>query len=262
MMSNETPMIKQRYFDGHLPRLKPIDEHRIVDKQPVQTQPKLRTSSLFPPISQNTTSKSTMTNNIPESPITYTPAVREAAQRFLLRNNSSSLSSGSSPSYITSSISSKRTTLYDHIQSRIKTGLPRKESTIRKEMDIHRLEPTNSLNWHLLKQVLEQDTQIRAHTKRMQFNSGVTYRKQLITLGNLVRSKIKSHITSVMGYGEERYKIVVQLTVFPTTISGLHVASRCLWDTSTDNSITIKMQGVDCNILIVVFLCYTDLGVI
>ena len=57
-------------------------------------------------------------------------------------------------------------------------------------------------------------------------------------------------------------RVVVHLTVFPTKAVGLHVASRCLWDIHTDNSITIKMQGVDCNFLIVIFLCYTELGAI
>jgi ABC-type xylose transport system permease subunit len=65
-----------------------------------------------------------------------------------------------------------------------------------------------------------------------------------------------------MGSGEERYKIVVHLTVFQSKATGLYIASRCLWNTHTDNSVTLRMYGVDCDILIVVFLCYTDLGAI
>jgi hypothetical protein len=253
--ANETLLAKQHFFDNHLPRLKPIGEHGIADKDSLQRQPKLRSSSILPPVSQNFAAGSTITNstvNSPPSSVTYTSTVREAALRFITRNNP--------PSQIANNNRLKRVSLYDHIQPKIDTGLPRTESIARTENDTYRLGPVRPIIWRLLKQELEQDTQIRAHSKRIQFNSGVTYAKQLTTLGDLVRTKTRSHISAVMGYGEERYKMVVHLTVFQTIAAGLHIASRCLWNTFTDNSITIKMQGVDCDILIVIFLCYTDLG--
>jgi hypothetical protein len=163
---------------------------------------------------------------------------------------------------VTHSSYPRRSTLYDHIQAKIDTGLPRTDSKEPLESHTHQLEPLRPVNWSALKQEIEQDIHIRAHSKRLQFNSGITYAIQLTTLGNLVRSKIKSHLSSTTGSGDERYKIVVHLTVFPTIAAGLHVASRCLWDTRTDNSITIKIQGVDCDILIVAFLCYTNPGAI
>ncbi|CAF4653173.1 unnamed protein product, partial [Rotaria magnacalcarata] len=75
-------------------------------------------------------------------------------------------------------------------------------------------------------------------------------------------SKVKHYLSSTIGGSAQRYKIVVHLTVFQKIPAGLHVASRCLWDTRTDNSVTIKMQGVDCDILVVVFLCHTDVRAI
>jgi hypothetical protein len=263
MTSSETSMIKQRFFDEHLPRLKPIGEHGSTDKQELLKQPKLRSSSLLPPITHSVVSESTVANSTIESPpssVTYTSTVHEAAHRFLLRHSLSKISPETSSTQMTNAIRQKRTSLYGHIQSKIDTGLPRTESMTRNEPDTYQLGPIRPLNWRVLKHDVEQDTQIRAHAKRIQFNSGVTYKTQLTGLGNLVRSKVKSHITSVMGPGYERYKIVVHLTVYQTAVAGLHVASRCLWNTITDNSITFKMQGVDCNILIVVFCCYTDLG--
>ena len=142
--------------------------------------------------------------------------------------------------HVTHSAHPKRNTLYSHIQAKIDTGLPRTNSINRIEPDTHQLEPLRPVNWCVLKHEIEHDLHIRAHTKRMQFNSGILYATQLTTLGNLVRSKVKSHLSSATGSGDERYKIVVHLTIFPTTAAGLHVASRCLWNTHTDNSITIK----------------------
>jgi len=265
MTSEETPTIKQRYFNEQLSRLKPIDKNPMTNNQFVQKQPPLRNPSIFPPIPQNLPLGTTKINSPLESPkssVTFNSTVREAARPSLTRNNLPSLSPRSSFSQIGHNALPKRSTRYDHIPSKINTGLLRLEGINRIDEDTYQLGPSRPLNWSLLKQELEHDTQIRAQAKRIQFNSGVTYTTQLTKLSNLVRTKIKSHIASVMNSGEERYKIVVQLSVFPTVASGLHIASRCLWNTITDNSITLRMQGVDCNLLIVAFLCYTDLGVI
>jgi hypothetical protein len=269
LMHDDTKLIKQRFYESHLPRIKPVVEHGIATKQLSPRQPKRRSSTFFPPITRNVQFGSTVSNGPLASPtpntesssstITYNSAVHDAAQRFILRNNMAKFSPELS-SVNVSNLFQRRKTIYDHIPAKIDTGLPRTDSLHPPESDTHQLEPIRRVNWSKLKHELEQDIPIRAHAKRIQFNSNITYATQLTTLGNILRLKVKSHLSSPTGSGDERYKIVVHLTVFPATAAGLHVASRCLWDTRTDNSITIKMQGVDCNILIVVFLCYTELG--
>jgi hypothetical protein len=260
MTSNETLMIKQRFLNEHLPRLKPLDENGIINKRLLQKQPKLRSSSIIPPIPQNIAAGTTMTNSPVGSSITHNSTFREAVRYSIIRNNLPSLSPRSSFLQISHNALPRRSTRYDHIPSRIYTGLPRIDNMARTDGDTYQLGPTHPIDWQLLKQELEQDTQIRAQAKRIHFNSGVTYMTQLTTLSDLIRSKVKAHVSSIMGFGKERYKIVVQLNAFQKTFSGLHIASRCLWNILTDNSITIKMQGVDCDLLIIVFLCYTDLG--
>jgi hypothetical protein len=239
-MHNDTKMIKQRLFDTPLPRLKPNGEHWVRAKRALPHQCKRHISTVLPMITRSTSSRSTLTidplispsTNVETSPPihTYDLTVHEAAQRLILRNNMAQLSQEPSSVHVTHSA--------------------------------HQLEPIRTVNWYGLKYEIEHDIHIRAHTKRIQFNSGILYSTQIATLGNLIRSKVKCHLSSATGSGDGRYKIVVHLTVYPTTAAGLHVASRCLWDANTDNSITIKMQGVDCDILIIVFLCYTDLGAI
>ncbi|CAF0881687.1 unnamed protein product [Adineta ricciae] len=265
MTSNETTVIKPLVLDEHLSRLKPIDEQRgLADKQILQVQPKLHSSSLFPPIARAAPPKSMVTSRNMESlasSIVGGLIGREGFLRSVSRNNTSSITSGSPRLQTGINTRPKRTSLYDHVGPKINTGLAiRTESLTRAETDSHRLGPIRPINWRLLKQELERDLEIRAQTKRLQFNSGIIYAQQLATLGDLVRTKVKSHVAATMNYIEERYKIVVHLTVFQTSTAALHVVSRCLWNSYTDNSITIKMHGIDCDILIVVFLCYTELG--
>jgi hypothetical protein len=262
MTSNETSMTKQRFFGEHLPPLKPLDENGIITKRSLQKQPKLPSSSIFPPIPQHIASGTTMTSSPVESSITHSSTFREAVRYSMIRNNLPSLSPRSSFLQIAHYALPRRSTRYDHISSRIDTGLPRPDNMARMDGDTYQLGPNRPIDWQLLKQELEQDIQIRAQAKRIHFNSGVTYMTQLTTLSDLIRSKVKAHVSSLMGFGKERYKIVVQLHAFQKTSVGLYIASRCLWNILTDNSITIRMQGVDCDILIVVFLCYTDLGAI
>ncbi|CAM9486983.1 unnamed protein product [Chrysoparadoxa australica] len=54
-----------------------------------------------------------------------------------------------------------------------------------------------------------------------------------------------------------RYKIVVQVTVGQMKAQGVRVASRCLWDTATDNyaSVSYKSQSLWCSTM--VFGVYT-----
>jgi hypothetical protein len=258
MPSEGTSPIKQRYFNELLPQIKPIERNPI-------KQPTLRNPSIFPPIPQTYpigSGKPTNVFELPKSSGTYNTAGRDSTRPSLPRSTLPSVSPRSSFSQTAQHALPKRPTRYDHIASKINTGLLRVESVNRPEGETYQLGPSRPLNWTLLRQELENDKQIRAQAKRIQFNSGVTYTTQLTRLSNLVRTKIKSHVATVMNSNGERYKIVVQLSVFPTVSSGLHIASRCLWNTVTDNSITLRMQGVDCNLLIVAFLCYTDLGVL
>ncbi|CAM9277509.1 unnamed protein product, partial [Choristocarpus tenellus] len=55
-----------------------------------------------------------------------------------------------------------------------------------------------------------------------------------------------------------RYKIVVQVTIGQMKNQGVRVASRCLWDTSTDNhaSVHYKTQSLWCSAM--VFGVYTE----
>ncbi|CAF1266857.1 unnamed protein product [Adineta steineri] len=270
MIHNDTKLIKQRIYHAHLSHLKPIGDHDLRAKNPLPHQCRRHNSSILPPISRSTSSGSSLamaplipppiTHVEPIPPInTNNTTLHEEAQRFIPRNNISQVSQESSSVQVSHSAHPKRTKLYKHVQAKINTGLARTNSILPIEPATYQLEPLRPVNWLGLKNEIEHDLHIRTHTKRMQFNSSILYAAQLATLGNLVRSKVKSHLSSATGSGDERYKIVVHLTIFPTIAAGLHVASRCLWNTDTDNSITIKMQGVDCDILIVVFLCYTEL---
>ncbi|CAM9824785.1 unnamed protein product [Pylaiella littoralis] len=55
-----------------------------------------------------------------------------------------------------------------------------------------------------------------------------------------------------------RYKIVVQVTIGQMKDQGVRVASRCLWDTATDNytSVQFKNQSLWCSAM--VFGVYTE----
>ena len=261
---------KARLFDTHLPSIKQTNENNVPIKHSSIHQSKRNASTVLPAIVRHTSSVSNLNNAAPttnevETPspptlMAYNTAVHEAAQRFMLRNNMAKFAQDSSSVHVTHTSYPRRSTLYDHIPAKIDTGLARGDSKESPEPETHQLEPGRPVNWSALKNEIEQDIYIRTHTKRIQFNAGTKYATQLTILGNLIRTKIKSHLTSATGSGDERYKIIVHLTIFPATAGGLHVASRCLWNTQTDNSITIKMQGVDCDILVVAFLCYTDIG--
>ncbi|CAF0906193.1 unnamed protein product [Adineta ricciae] len=268
MTQDDPKMIKPHGYYNHLPRLQSTRDPSTKVKQSLPHQCKQHGSAVLPPITRTTSflppkSPSPLLalpiNLEPIPPIIST--TNEPAKRTI-RNTVPQPSQELSSSHVTHSAHPKRSTLYGHIQAKINTGLPRTNSVSSSEHDTHQLEPLRPVNWSELKHQLEHDTQIRAHTKRMQFHSSLLYASQLSALGNLVRAKVKTHLLSATGSGDHRYKIVAHLTVFPTTTIGLHVASRCLWNTDTDNSVTIRMQGVDCDILIIVFLCYTDLGAI
>lgn len=61
-----------------------------------------------------------------------------------------------------------------------------------------------------------------------------------------------------LGMCSNRYKIVVQVTIGQMKDQGVRVASRCLWDTATDNyaSVQFKNQSLWCSTM--VFGVYTE----
>ncbi|UJR21271.1 hypothetical protein I4U23_024365 [Adineta vaga] len=273
MIKDDTKISKPHGYHRHLPRLQPTYDVSTRIKHPLPHVCKRHGSTVLPPISGTTSSTSSTTpsplspllnNLVPIPPILPTANILNTTSNELssrvIRNNILQHPQELSFSHMTHSAHPKRSTLYGHVQAKVNTGLPRTNSLHSNDSEMHQLEPLRPVNWYELKNQLEHDPQIRVHTKRMQFHSNLNYATQLTALGSLVRAKVKSHLLSATGSGDHRYKIVAHLTVFPTTTIGLHVASRCLWNTDTDNSITIKMQGVDCDILIIVFLCYTELG--
>ena len=110
------------------------------------------------------------------------------------------------------------------------------------------------------KENLEKDPDICEKAKQVEFNGADSNKMLIKTLANVIRSKVKNLLTSMINSNEDRYKIVAHIHTFQKTTAGLHIASRCLWNTATDNFLTITTQGVNCDVLIVIFLCYTDLG--
>lgn len=68
---------------------------------------------------------------------------------------------------------------------------------------------------------------------------------------------VKFFVSRVVTYSN-RYKIVVQVTIGQMKDQGVRVASRCLWDTATDNytSVQFKNQSLWCSAM--VFGVYTE----
>jgi len=87
----------------------------------------------------------------------------------------------------------------------------------------------------------------------------------LLSLGLLVCSsahsvaisdKVREAVTAKCNL--PRYKIIVQVTVGQCNDQGIRVASRCLWNTETDNyaSTSFVNKTLFCNVII--FALYTD----
>ncbi|CAF3689685.1 unnamed protein product [Rotaria socialis] len=263
MTSAEKSTVQQRYPDEKFPRLKPIDENSNADEQKLQQQAKHRSSAFLPPIRPSIVSSLAMSNSSADGlgpEITHRLTMFDIAKRVMSRQDSS-VSTGSFKTLLGSS-RPKRTSLFDHIHPRIDTGLSRPEIIVKKDIDTYQLKPIHQIKWSLLKLSIERDLTIYNLTQQMQFNSGQIYSILLNTVVLSVKSKVKQFLASTASSDEERYKIVVNVSVFPKTATGLCIDARCLWNTATDNSITVQMKGVDCNILIVAYVFYTDLGAI
>eukprot|EP00899_Mesostigma_viride_P028993 jgi/Mesvir1/9279/Mv06186-RA.1 len=70
-------------------------------------------------------------------------------------------------------------------------------------------------------------------------------------LSDMVKEKVKN-----MGY--PRYKLVVQVTVGEKKGQGLRLASRCLWDTATDNFASAYYENESVYCVCVVFGVYFE----
>ncbi|CAF0866434.1 unnamed protein product [Didymodactylos carnosus] len=225
-MSDES-VIRTRpsVFDAQLQlaKLKPIGEnHRISEHR--SSRPSL-TFDIHPH------SSDLNTPTAPEN--VFSSTVREAAFRFLHLTSISNSATSSTPS---------RRNLYRHITARINTGLHHDSLIVdRRRLPTYQLKPTYKINYDELKLELE-NSELKQQVERMHYNQA-NIQAQTTTLINSVRTKVKSFLTA---NDEERYKVIVQAIIYQNSSKSMTCASRCLWNKETDNSITLKMYGVDC----------------
>ena len=71
-----------------------------------------------------------------------------------------------------------------------------------------------------------------------------------------ISDKVREAVTANLNL--PRYKIIVQTTIGQCNDQGIRIASRCLWDTATDNyaSTSFVNKTLFCNVMI--FALYTD----
>ena len=71
-----------------------------------------------------------------------------------------------------------------------------------------------------------------------------------------ISDKVREAVTANLNL--PRYKIIVQTTIGQCNDQGISIASRCLWDTATDNyaSTSFVNKALFCNVMI--FALYTD----
>lgn len=71
-----------------------------------------------------------------------------------------------------------------------------------------------------------------------------------------ISDKVREAVTKELNL--PRYKIIVQTTIGQCNDQGIRIASRCLWDTATDNyaSTSYVNKSLFCNVMI--FALYTD----
>uniref|UniRef100_A0A7S3HL07 Dynein light chain n=1 Tax=Spumella elongata TaxID=89044 RepID=A0A7S3HL07_9STRA len=72
-----------------------------------------------------------------------------------------------------------------------------------------------------------------------------------------ISDRVREAVTESMG-PNSRYKVVVQTTIGQMRDQGIRIASRCLWDPTTDNyaSCSFSNETLFCSCL--VFALYTD----
>ena len=72
----------------------------------------------------------------------------------------------------------------------------------------------------------------------------------------IISDKVREEVNNSID--KSRYKIIVQTVIGQLADQGVRIASRCLWDPTTDNyaSASVNNAVVFCNVL--VFATYTD----
>jgi len=72
----------------------------------------------------------------------------------------------------------------------------------------------------------------------------------------IISDKVREEVNASID--KSRYKIIVQTVIGQLADQGVRIASRCLWDPTTDNyaSASVNNATVFCNVL--VFATYTD----
>jgi tctex1 domain-containing protein 2 len=63
-------------------------------------------------------------------------------------------------------------------------------------------------------------------------------------------------IIYIVSLGKSRYKIVVQTTIAQMRDQGVRVASRCLWDPTTDNYASCSYSNVSRYFYCIEYACY------
>ena len=71
-----------------------------------------------------------------------------------------------------------------------------------------------------------------------------------------ISDRVREEVASVLK--GSRFKIVVQTIIGQVADQGVRVASRCLWDPSTDNYAKYTYEGKNCFITVLIFALYTD----
>lgn len=259
-MSNDVSNAKQRFFRERLPPLKVIEENPTSDQISTYRTGKgielNKPENFHRPGKEISPQLSSAHSESPQGSLVESSSNREGAENRVQQSVNPNNANGQSSNLVRA----KRSAPYSHVQSRIDTGLVRTENFTRNQFETHQLEPTRLFNWKNLQNDLHFDVHVRTYASRLKFNDSNSFSGQLKILIDLVKSKVKNYISNNSGANNERYKIVLHSTVFQLNNSGLYVASRCLWNPTTDNSITVRLQAVDCDVLLVIFIVYTDLG--
>jgi tctex1 domain-containing protein 2 len=72
----------------------------------------------------------------------------------------------------------------------------------------------------------------------------------------IISDKVREEVNASID--KSRYKIIVQTVIGQNADQGVRIASRCLWDPTTDNYVSATYTNATCFCNILVFACYTD----
>mmetsp|Transcript_20883 Transcript_20883/g.61011 ORF Transcript_20883/g.61011 Transcript_20883/m.61011 type:complete len:138 (-) Transcript_20883:626-1039(-) len=77
-------------------------------------------------------------------------------------------------------------------------------------------------------------------------------KEQIVAICDKIKARVKGECNI------PRYKIIVQVTLGQMKDQGVRVASRCLWDTGTDNYASVKYQNQHLWSCAMIFGLYTE----